>query len=89
MAATLQYFMLPEDERALELEDGHVAAGNVDLFFGNVSELMGMARAGSGKTMGRVGGKALLLFQVTASLSLVFGLATVLLVRQRPRGRRR
>ena len=38
-----------------------------------------MARAGSGKTMGRVGGKALLLFQVSASLSLVFGIAAAVL----------
>lgn len=44
------------------------------------SLVVGMARAGSGKTMGRVGGKALLLFQVTASLSLVFGIAAAVLL---------
>ncbi len=38
------------------------------------SLVVGVARAGSGKTMGRVGGKALLLFQITAPLSLVFGI---------------
>jgi proton glutamate symport protein len=43
------------------------------------SLVVGVARAGSGKTMGRVGGKALLLFQVTASLSLVFGIAAAVL----------
>jgi proton glutamate symport protein len=44
------------------------------------SLVVGVARAGSGKTMGRVGGKALLLFQVTATLSLVFGIAGALLL---------
>jgi proton glutamate symport protein len=43
--------------------------------------VVGVARAGSGKTMGRVGGKALLLFQATASLALVFGIAGALLLR--------
>lgn len=38
------------------------------------SLVVGVARAGSGKTMGRVGGKALLLFQITAPLSLIFGI---------------
>ena len=46
------------------------------------SLVVGVARAGSGKTMGRVGGKALLLFQVTASLSLVFGIAAAVLFQQ-------
>jgi proton glutamate symport protein len=45
------------------------------------SLVVGVARAGTGKTMGRVGGKALLLFQVTAILSLVFGIAAALLFR--------
>ena len=44
------------------------------------SLVVGVARAGSGKTMGRVGGKALLLFQVTATLSLVFGIAGAVLL---------
>ena len=43
------------------------------------SLVVGVARAGSGKTMGRVGGKALLLFQVTASLALLFGIAAAVL----------
>ncbi len=45
------------------------------------SLVVGVARAGSGKTMGRVGGKALLLFQITATLSLVFGIAAAVLLR--------
>jgi proton glutamate symport protein len=38
------------------------------------SLVVGVARAGSGRDMGRVGGKAFLLFQVTASLALMFGI---------------
>ncbi len=45
------------------------------------SLVVGVARAGSGKTMGRVGGKALLLFQFTATLSLVFGIGGAILLR--------
>ncbi len=45
------------------------------------SLVVGVARSGSGKTMGRVGGKAMLLFQVTATLSLVFGLAAGVIVK--------
>lgn len=45
------------------------------------SLVVGVARAGSGKTMGRVGGKALLLFQITATLSLIFGIAGAVLLR--------
>jgi len=45
------------------------------------SLVVGVARAGSGKTMGRVGGKALLLFQVTATLALVFGVAAAVVFR--------
>lgn len=45
------------------------------------SLVVGVARSGSGKTMGRVGGKALLLFQVTASLSLIFGLAAAMIAK--------
>ncbi|MEO5922667.1 MAG: dicarboxylate/amino acid:cation symporter [Bryobacteraceae bacterium] len=44
------------------------------------SLVVGVARAGSGKTMGRVGGKALLLFQITATLSLVFGIGGALIL---------
>jgi proton glutamate symport protein len=43
--------------------------------------VVGVARAGGGKTMGRIGGKALLLFQITASLSLIFGVAAALIIR--------
>jgi proton glutamate symport protein len=43
--------------------------------------VVGVARAGGGKIMGRVGGKALLLFQVTASLSLVFGVVAAMIFR--------
>ncbi len=45
------------------------------------SLVVGVARAGSGKTMGRIGVKAMLLFQVTATLSLVFGLAAGVIFR--------
>jgi proton glutamate symport protein len=45
------------------------------------SLVVGVARSGSGKTMGRVGGKSLLLFQVTATLSLVFGLAAAIIAK--------
>ncbi|MEI9812026.1 MAG: cation:dicarboxylase symporter family transporter [Acidobacteriota bacterium] len=45
------------------------------------SLVVGVARAGSGITMGRVGGKALLLFQVTATLSLVIGIAAAVIAR--------
>jgi len=45
------------------------------------SLVVGVARSGSGKTMGRVGGKALLLFQITATLSLMFGIAAAVLLR--------
>ena len=45
------------------------------------SLVVGVARSGNGKTMGRVGGKALLLFQITATLSLVFGIAAAVLLR--------
>lgn len=44
------------------------------------SLVVGVARAGSGSTMGRVGVKAMALFQVTATLSLVFGVAGALLL---------
>ncbi|MEO8096151.1 MAG: cation:dicarboxylase symporter family transporter [Acidobacteriota bacterium] len=43
------------------------------------SLVVGVARAGSAKTMGRVGGKAFLLFQVTATLSLVIGIAAAVI----------
>ena len=45
------------------------------------SLVVGVARAGSGATMGRVGGKALLLFQVTAPLSLVIGIAAAVIMK--------
>ena len=45
------------------------------------SLVVGVARAGSGATMGRVGGKALLLFQVTATLSLVVGVAAAVIAK--------
>lgn len=45
------------------------------------SLVVGIARSGSGKAIGRIGVKALLLFQVTATLSLVFGLTAALIVR--------
>jgi proton glutamate symport protein len=45
------------------------------------SLVVGVARSGSGKTMGRIGIKAMLLFQVTATLSLVFGLAAAIIAK--------
>lgn len=45
------------------------------------SLVVGVARSGSGKTMGRIGIKAMLLFQVTATLSLIFGIAAALIAR--------
>ena len=45
------------------------------------SLVVGVARAGSGATMGRVGGKAMLLFQVTATLSLVVGVAAAVIAK--------
>lgn len=45
------------------------------------SLVVGVARAGSGATMGRVGGKAMLLFQVTATLSLVVGVVAAVIAK--------
>jgi proton glutamate symport protein len=43
--------------------------------------VVGVARSGSAKTMGRVGGKALLLFQVLTTIALLIGVGTALLMK--------